>query len=64
MPSIADRATLAQEIGRVADQYRRTFPERQVRVWARDNDDWSTVYSSHDGVDSGPWPGSASRSRR
>src|SRR5688500_3727228 len=60
MASIADRATLAQEIGRVADQYRRTFPDRKVRVWARDNSGWATVYASHDGSDGGPGPASGS----
>ena len=58
--SIADRATLAQEIGRVADQYRRTFPERKVRVWARDGAEWSSVYSTEDGEDGVPGPSSAS----
>lgn len=60
MPSIADRATLAQEIGRVADQYRRTFPDRKVRVWARENAGWATVYASHDVSDGEPGPASGS----
>ena len=63
MPSIADRATLAQEIGRVAEQYRRTFPDRKVRVWAREEGRWAPVYASHDGDggrDRGPGPASGS----
>ncbi|HEX6588906.1 MAG TPA: GAF domain-containing SpoIIE family protein phosphatase [Longimicrobiales bacterium] len=65
MPSIADRATLAQEIGRVADQYRRTFPDRKVRVWARDGGGWAPVYpladgAAGDGDHAGPGPASGS----
>lgn len=55
----ADRTSLGQEIGRLAEQYRRTFPERAVQVWARDGSDWTIVYASNGAEDPEPGPSTA-----